>query len=89
MAPGTERWRHTTAPQLQHQDSRWSPECLYTVEPSISLQTCQAKAGSIFYIFSVHMLTLSVDMEMPAKNKHPLIDTIVYTGSIFCKVTEP
>ena len=28
-------------------------------------------------------------MEMPAINKHPLIETIVYTGSIFCKVTEP
>ena len=34
-------------------------------------------------------VALSVDMEMPAINKHPPIETIVYTGSIFCKVTEP
>ena len=34
-------------------------------------------------------IALSVDMEMPAINKHPLIETIVYTGSIFCKVKEP
>ena len=26
---------------------------------------------------------------MQCANKHPLIETIVYTGSIFCKVTEP
>ena len=29
-----------------------------------------------------------VDMEMPAINKHLLIETILYTWSIFCKVTE-
>jgi hypothetical protein len=34
-------------------------------------------------------VALSIDMEMSAINKHPLIETIVYTGSIFCKVTEP
>ena len=33
-------------------------------------------------------VALSIDMEMPAINKHLLIETILYTWSIFCKVTE-
>ena len=46
--------------------------------------TCREKAGSIFDIF----WALRVQMEMLAINKHPLIETIVYTETIFCKVTE-
>ena len=87
MAPGTEKG----APQQLHHDSDIRTAtgvrntCIQLSLHKLADITCREKAGSIFHIF----WALSVQMEMPAINKHPLIETIVYTRSIFCKVTEP